>query len=53
MQAAIGAGLQAVHNVVLAMAADAGVEHPFLAKFALFAKGRWPIGIAGLSFNMF
>jgi len=53
LNAAVGAGLQAAHTVVLALACDAEYDHPFRRKFALFARGRWPVGIAGQSLNIF
>ncbi len=53
MDAAAGAAVQAAHNAALALIAGAGEDHPFHRKFALFARGRWPIGVAGLTFNIF
>jgi len=55
---AVGAAVQAAHGAALAILAaadpsfDAG-EHAFAAKFQLFEFGRWPVGVAGLSFNLF
>ncbi len=28
------------------------VDHPAILRFRLFARGRWPIGVAGLTFNI-
>lgn len=53
MNAAVGAGIQAAHGVALTLVAGSDEDHPFRRKFALFARGRWPIGIAGLTFNLF
>ncbi len=53
MDAAAGAAIQAAHNAVLAVIAEAEPDHPFHCKFALFTHGRWPIGLAGMSFNLF
>ncbi|MGB5949852.1 MAG: hypothetical protein WBG82_11075 [Parvibaculum sp.] len=51
--AAAGAAIQAAHGAALSLIAASGETHPFRYKFSLFAHGRWPIGIAGLSFNLF
>lgn len=53
LNAAVGAAIQAAHGAALSLIADSDEDHPFRRKFALFARGRWPIGIAGLSFNLF
>ncbi len=53
MDAAAGAAVQAAHNAALALIAGAEEDHPFRAKFALFARGRWPIGVSGLTLNIF
>lgn len=52
--AAAGAAVQSLHLAILSLlAADPGEVHPFAAKFRLFEAGRWPVGIAGSSFNLF
>lgn len=51
--AAAGAAMQAVHGAAIAIAAGADDNHPFLLRFRLFERGRWPIGLAGLTFNIF
>jgi hypothetical protein len=52
--AASGAALQACHNAALLIAANQAEEdHPFALKFRLFERGRWPIGVVGMSFNLF
>lgn len=53
LNAAAGAALHAAHGAALSLIADAPSDHPFRRKFALFARGRWPIGIAGLTLNLF
>lgn len=53
LNAAAGAAIQSAHNAVLALIAEEDASHPFHRKFALFTHGRWPIGLAGLSFNLF
>ena len=53
IRAAAGAAIQACHQKALCLLADAGPEHPFALRFALFAAGRWPICIAGGSFHVF
>ena len=55
---AVGAAVQAAHGGALALIAAADPEfnaedHPFAAKLRLFEFGRWPVGIAGSSFNLF
>lgn len=55
---AVGAAVQSAHGAALALlaAGDPGFdidENPFAAKFRLFEFGRWPVGITGLSFNVF
>ncbi|MGF1545033.1 MAG: hypothetical protein ACFB00_11115 [Parvularculaceae bacterium] len=55
---AVGAAVQAAHQAALALVAavDPAFEaedHPFAAKFRLFEFGRWPVGVAGRSFNLF
>lgn len=51
--AATGAAIQAVHNGALVLAAGGEETHPFALKFSLYEEGRWPIGVAGSSFNLF
>lgn len=53
LNAAAGAALQAAHGAALSLIVGAADDHPFRRKFALFARGRWPIGIAGLTLNIF
>lgn len=56
---AIGAAVQAAHQAALVLIAAAGdpdldaENHPFAAKFRLFEYGRWPVGVAGATFNLF
>ena len=54
---AVGAAVQAANQAALALIAAADPEfeadtHPFAAKFQLFEFGRWPVGLAGQSFNL-
>ncbi|MDE1173394.1 MAG: hypothetical protein PW790_06925 [Parvibaculaceae bacterium] len=51
--AAAGSALRAAHGAALALAAGADHDHPFRRLFALYARGRWPIGIAGMTLNLF
>jgi hypothetical protein len=53
LTAAAGAAIQAAHEAALVLAAGAGEDHAFVYKFRLFERGRWPISIAGASFNLF
>ena len=55
INAAAGALVQAAHGAALVVLAEAGDEnppHPFLARWRLFARGRWPVGLAGASYNI-
>ena len=51
--AAQGSATQACHQAALVLAAEIEDEHPFAIKFRLFEAGRWPIAVAGNSFNLF
>lgn len=59
LQAAVGAVVQACHQAGLVLLAgednvDMAPEGiPFAWRFRLFEAGRWPLGIAGSSFNIF
>lgn len=48
-----GSATQACHQAALVLAAETEDEHPFAIKFRLFEAGRWPIALAGNSFNLF
>jgi hypothetical protein len=50
---AAGAAAQACHHAALALAAGAGPDHLFAAKYRLFAAGRWPLGVVGNIFFVF
>ncbi len=41
---ACASALLALHQSVLAQAAGAPADHPFMHKYALFAGGRWALG---------
>ena len=53
LTAAVGAAIQAAHGAALATAVGGEPDHPLMLKYRLFAAGRWPVGLAGLSFNLF
>jgi hypothetical protein len=53
INAAVGAAIQACHQAALVLAAGADGDHPFVYKFRLFDAGRWPVGLAGTSLNLF
>lgn len=53
INAAVGAAIQACHQAALVLAAGEEDDHPFALKFQLFEAGRWPIGLAGRSLNLF
>jgi hypothetical protein len=48
-----GAARLALHHSALATLADAGDAHPFHATLAVFARGRWPLGLSGGRFFIF
>ena len=55
VNAAAGALAQAANGaalVILAEAEDDQPPHPFLARWRLFARGRWPVGLAGATYNI-
>lgn len=45
IRSAAGAASMACYQAALAKAAAAGDDHPFAAKYRLFAAGRWPLAI--------
>jgi len=52
LNAAVGAGIQATHAALLVLLA--GEEnHPFTHRYRMFARGRWPMGVAGMTLNIF
>ena len=52
LTAAVGAGIQATYAALLVLLA--GEEgHPFTHRYNLFLRGRWPMGVAGLTMNIF
>ena len=52
VDAAVGAAVQATHTAMLVLLA--GEEgHPFSARYRLFTLGRWPMGVAGMTLNIF
>ena len=53
--AAVGMLVRAAEGgalVILAEAEDEEPPHPFLTRWRLFARGRWPVGIAGSTYNI-
>ncbi len=52
LTAAVGAGLQATHGAMLVLLAGEE-DHPFIARYKLFELGRWPMGVAGMTLNIF
>lgn len=53
MDAAVGDALRTVHSAALALVTGEEYDHPFRRKLSLFAHGRWPIGVAGMTLNLF
>lgn len=56
--AAAGAATRAAHSYALAIMGqddddDEAADHPLRALYTLFARGRWPVGLAGLTYNVF
>jgi hypothetical protein len=50
---ASGAALTAIHLRALALLAGCGEGHAFVQKYALFAAGRFPLGMRGPTFTFF
>lgn len=54
--AAAGMLVQAANGAALVILAgddeDEEDPHPFLARWRLFARGRWPVGLAGATYNI-
>lgn len=53
IKVAAGSASFAAYHYLLADAAQAGADHPFVRKYALFAGGRWPLGVYGDRFAIF
>lgn len=53
IRAAAGAAGHALHLAEVAQMAGESAAHPFLLKQALFAGGRWPLGIVNASYYLF
>jgi hypothetical protein len=50
---ASGAAVTAIHLRALALLAGCGELHVFVQKYALFAAGRFPLGMRGSNFTIF
>jgi hypothetical protein len=51
----VGHVAQAAHCMALAILADVDQEqpdHPFVLRWSLFNRGRWPVGITGATYNI-
>ncbi len=53
IRAAAGSAIYAAHQYRLACAVRAPESHPFVRKHALFAGGRWPLGVYGGHFAIY
>lgn len=53
IKAAAGAAFYAVYQHRIAQAAGEPDTHPFTRKYALFAGGRWPLGLVGGRYAIF
>jgi len=55
LRVAAGSAAQACYQAALLLAAGAGLasDHPFAAKYRLFAAGRWPLGIVAGRYYLF
>ena len=55
VNAAAGGLAQAANGAVLVLLAEAEDEeppHPFLARWRLYVRGRWPVAVAGATYNI-
>lgn len=55
INAAAGGLVQAANGAVLVLLAEAEDDvppHPFLARWRLYVRGRWPVGVAGATYNI-
>jgi hypothetical protein len=50
---ATGMALLAAHQSALALLAGEGRDHRFVRKYALFTRGRWPLGYHSARFAIF
>ena len=50
---ATGMALLAAHQSALARLAGEGPDHPFVRKYVLFLRGRWPLGYHSARFAIF
>jgi len=50
---ATGMALLAAHQSALALLAGEGPDHRFVRKYALFTRGRWPLGYHSARFAIF
>ena len=53
IRSAAGAAAMSCHQAALALVTRAGDNHPFAAKYRLFAAGRWPLAINNGVFFVF
>lgn len=55
LRVAAGAAAQACYQTALLLVAGGGLagDHPFAAKYRLFAAGRWPLGIVAGRYYLF
>lgn len=53
LRAAIGQAVQTCYQAALVIAAGQEETHPFALKFQLYENGRWPLGVAGNTLNIF
>ena len=53
IKAAAGSAFYAAYQYRLACAANSADDHPFMRKYALFAAGRWPLGLIDEHYALF
>lgn len=53
IKAAAGSAFYAAYQYRLACAANSAEDHPFMRKYALFAAGRWPLGLIDAHYALF
>ncbi|MCF6292838.1 MAG: hypothetical protein L3J04_05525 [Robiginitomaculum sp.] len=52
----IGHVAQSAHCMTLAILSNTDIDdpdHPFILRWSLFNRGRWPVGIIGSSYNLY
>ncbi len=53
LDAAVGAAVAATVDAALVLAGDGDPAHPFVLRFRLFERGRWPLALIGATFHLY